>query len=356
MKGGIFLIRIDDLITEIKSDEAIEINGELSEIQKKRIKQKVMQTTCGRKRSARKNKKILAVLLVSVLTVAFALTAYASNQQEWDIMLTNYMGISDADTLQLEGGQVEINKTCESQCMDYSDSKSGEQKNVTMRAVNSIGDKNHVYIRIETDYEIPEDFNPETNYIYAKESEIIVSDANATTIESFVEDNKLGFFISIEGKNINRKDVCVRITDLYLGYKVKEDAVVLPEELICSGTWELNWKYNYKSNTKTYYRFCTFEDEGTTYYLSQIEVSPISIRAKAFRMPYDKEKNRSEDAWIKKIYLKDGTIIEVDSFYSSSAENGIFYEVFISVPQMSDSIVPEEIEKIVIGDKEVSIN
>lgn len=359
---------LNDFINEIHADEIVPIDGTLDTDLQWRIEEHVLNaikqepaTFFNKKKAARKKRVVYA--LAATLLLALGITAMAAIQNDWDVQLINFMGISDADTLQLESGEVEINQTCKSMCIDYGEQEDGVEKSVQMTVSSSIGDKNSAYVRINTDYELPEDYNPETDYILPDTNHLYISrnkDGSglidfASTFTAFVEDGKLGFLFSIENaEKLNKSYVSFEIKDLYLYHDLGMPDSDSEEELLCAGTWNFKWKYSYKSNAKTYYMLKTFENDGITYYLTKIEVSPISVRAEAFRMPQDRQKPH-EGKFLEEIHFTDGTVLKVDGFGGGGLGNGMFADFFVTVYKLGTTLNPEEVESIVICGKEIKL-
>ena len=386
---------IDCLIREIQEHEIVEIDNGLDKDRMQKIEERILKaleeerqeeyeegsyggSNCadrsyGRKKSRRSR---LVLVLAAVLTFALGLTAYAAKENEWDIALIDFMGISNASTLQLENGVVEINQGQRSVCMDYGHVEGGGQREVEMRAASSIGDKNEVYIRIETDYVLPEDFNPGTDYILPEDYSLSVSPNKSgygAVFTYFAEDNKLGFLLAISNcQDVNRAEISLSMENLYwyhdlnradtnvkteavtnAGERVKSEEETKPEkELLCEGSWDLNWSYHYKSGTETYHMLRPFVSGGVTYYLTKVEVSPISIRLEAFRMPEDRKKAYPDIA-VEEIHFSDGTILELDGASGAGMRNGMFANVYIGVETLGDGIDPEEVEMLVIAGEEI---
>lgn len=387
--------KLDCIINDIQEHEAIEIGGTLEENARKRIEDKVLKsiaaensTIASKKYTATKSsgainlftKKSAGSLHISKLrplavamTLLFMLgfTATAAKRNEWDIALLNFMGVSNANTLQLESGEVQINQSASRHCIDYGNTDTGTAKEVTVTAASSIGDKNEVYIRIETDYVLPEDFNPETDYILPGDYGMTVSPNKSgygSMFTFFTEDNKLGFLLSISNcEDINRAEISIHMEDFYLYHDLAhwdsaaeesnnssaQDAI--PEkELLCEGFWDLNWKFRYQSNTETYRMLRSFENNGVTYYLTKVEISPISIRMEAFRMPHDRQKPYPTD-WLEEIHLLDGTVIPIERESSAGLKNGMFADSYVGIEMFGDALIPENVEEIVIMGKEIKL-
>lgn len=381
--------RIDSLIHEIKEHETLELDESLEQEAFNRIEEKVFrvireeqgmsdkkQSDTGdnvknsnalnrvivnkrvSKRSMRK--KRLFFTLAAVFVMVLGLTVYAAKENEWDITLINFMGISNANTLQLENGIVEINQSCKSKCVEYGYEENGKETEIEieMTATTSIGDKNEVYIRIETDYMLPEDFNPETDYVLPENHNLMIEpnkSGYASTVTYFEEDNKLGFLMSISNcQDINKAEISLKMENLYLYHDLGNVDAEQEKELLCEGAWNLNWRYQYQSNTKTRYMLHPFQADGVTYYMTKVEVSPISIRMEAFRMPWNRDKSHS-DTWLEEIHFTDGTVISIDDESGSGMRNGMFAESYVGVEVFKDAIIPKKVEKVVIRGEEILV-
>ncbi len=355
--------RVDELINDIRVHELVEIDGELNPDSRKRVEELVLgmvrkeNETQPKRRSV---KRLVVWGLAAVLTIALGLTVMAAGEREWDIALVNFMGLSDANTLQLDSGMVEINQGQTSICADYRNEDAGETKEVTMTAVSSIGDKNEVYVRIETDYELPETFNEESDYILPGDYKLGISPNTGygAQFSSFVEDNKLGFLLEISNcKDVNKAEISVFMEDLYWYHdkNAEEEVAVEPKELLCKGSWKLNWKYHYKSNTITK-RFVNkdFAADGCTYKLTKVEISPISIRLEARRSKADSKKEHS-DMWLQEIHFTDGRILKVGDVGGSGMRNGIYAHSYIGARELGETINPKEVKSLIIGGEEIKI-
>lgn len=348
--------RLDNLISEIRDSEVVDIEDVLDTDSRERIERLVlngMNKEIPMRYKGKGSKRWLVLVAAAILIMALGLTVSAARENEWDIALINFMGISNANTLQMENGVVEINQGQKVMCVDYG--QQGQNREVEMRAVSSIGDKNEVYVRIETDYVLPEDFNPETDYILPEDYRMSVSPNKSgygSTFTYFEENNKLGFLLSISNcENVNKAEISLCMENLYLYHDLQGD-VDAEKELLCEGTWELNWKYHYQSNTKTTHMLHPFEADGITYYLTKVEVSPISIRLEAFRMPWDRDKEYGE-VWLEEIRFSDGTVLKPDGQSGSGMRNGIFAEEYIGVETLGNGIDSERVECLVIGDEKI---
>lgn len=354
---------LNDLIREIRDDEALELNGSLDFAKQWRIEEKIQNAIKDESNvisyKKRTPKKWFLFGIAAVLVFALGLTSVAAVEQEWDIVLTEFMGISDANTLQLESGEVQIEQSSTSSCVDYGTTTNGETKDVTMRAVSSIGDKNEVYIRIETDYELPEYFDSETDYILPGDSQITVDPMRngfGSVFTTFAQDNRLGFLLGISNcKKINKSTVSIAIEDLYLYHDLGVADSDEEPVLLCSGNWELEWTYNYKSNTQTHRMLRKVQSRDVTYYLTKVEVSPISIRLEAFRMPWDRHK-RDAGKWVSEIQFQDGTTLSINEWSSSGLRNGMFADYYIGIDMLHNAIQPDAVDSITFNGTPIKLH
>lgn len=173
------MINLNDLITDIHASEVVELDESLDAAQQWRIEERIMQVINEssdedanppiRYYKKCRKKRWLVFSLAAILLLALVLTGIAAVQNDWDVALIDFMGINDVDTLQLKGREVEIYKiTAYKKTSPYI--KNIENLGlvdtpIQMTVTTSIGDKYSAYIRIETDYILPETFNPETDYI-----------------------------------------------------------------------------------------------------------------------------------------------------------------------------------------------
>ena len=353
------MANLDNLIKDIREDEVVDIKGSLDAAAEWRIEEKILKGIRNEseddvivtklveyKKLNRRKWLILAAAVIVVLTMG--VTSAAKN--EWDIALIDFMGLSDANTLQLEGGEVQIDQ-------------SSSFGNLQMRVVSSIGDKNSAYIRIETNYEFPEDYNMETDYILPWSHSLTISDGQnhntkdfAATWMYYPEDGKLCYLVSISNcENLNKSRIQLKVKDLYIHHDLNDPESDAEEELLMEGEWSFDWTYHYKSNANEYRMLKSFENQGVTYYLTKVEISPISVRMEAFCMPQDRNQIRPTDL-IQKITYKDGTYVEITSDSSGGVRDGMFVNSFVDVGMTGETIRSNEVKSITISGTEIALN
>lgn len=370
------MYRIDEMITEIHDSEAVTLPGELTDEQQNRI----CNTVLGRIHSAEDVKRRIGktrrfptrkryiVLLAATLILALGLTVFAAKEKELDITLMNFMGLNDANVLQLEGGEVIISEKTTSMWLDYAKNPKGEEKEISITRITSIGDRNSAYLRVNTDYNLPDGFDETTDYILPENSKIDITYRNiwgydefrtyGSSFTAFYEEGKLGFLISIENcENLNKCKVELKIENLYwyhdLG-KYDEDDESEPEELLCEGVWETGWTYSYKSNIRTYRMFKSIDSSDGEIFLTKVEVSPISIRIEAVRNSKDREKEWNGDI-IEGICYNNGECIQIERSSSGGIGNGIFLEEFVKVGELGAVLDPERVSYLIICGEKVDL-
>lgn len=349
---------IDDLYRELDEKDAIEPEIEMNQDKQQRIASMIMagirneqeksEVMAPVKKKRMTMKRFAAILLAGILL--FGMTAYGAEKNEWDIAIVDYMGINNADTVQLKGGEVEIGAT---------DTSNG----VTFQAVTSVGDKNSVYIRIDTDYILPESFDQRTDYILPENHSINIKGGAykpfvdyGATFGYFDNNGKLSFMMLISNcEGINKKNISISMTDLYLYHDLNatDKDKVAEKSLVCKGEWTLSWKYYYRSNVRIYHPMKLIKSAGDTCLVTKLEISPISIRAQAVKNPKEGS-TESSRLLINKITMKDGSVIEFDpDSTSGGCRDNTFLNGYRDVLEMHQAITPSEVHSITIGDTEI---
>lgn len=361
------MYNIDELITEIQEHEIVDIDGEMNKEQRERIEEKVLTSIHNSKIKKFPRHKRLVVLLVATFVLLLGLTGVASSDSEWDIVLTNFMGISDADTLQLESGEVQIGASSVSKCKDFSESAKGIETEIKMIATSSIGDKNCAYIRIDTDYELPKGFDASTDSIMMEDFAYRVSTREshdekysktfASSTMFFSEEGKVGFLVEItDCEAINKSYVSLSFRNLYWHHDLgvdEEDEAYREPELLCEGDWELKWKYSYKSSVKTRRMFKKIQVSGKTYYLTKIELSPIFVRMEAVTKALTLEEYREGLDLLEEIHYKDGEVIKIEHCSAGGISNRIFLESMVNVMELGQPLQLDNISYLVIGGEKI---
>lgn len=371
------MYRIDDLITEIHNNEAIEIPGEMTGEQKKRVEayiqamiseEEIVQSDFSVKRRRFPRKRKSVVFLAAALVLMLGLTVFAAKQNEWDITLIQFMGLNESHVLQLEGGEVVIDKTTTTTWKDYARNPEGEESRISITGITSIGDKNSAYLKVNTDYELPEEFDETTDYILPENHSVDIRYRNkfgreefrtfGSTFTAFYEGGKLGFLVSIENcEELNRCNVKLKIENLYWYHDLgqhEETEDTEPEELLAAGKWETQWRYSYKSNVKTVHKVKRFDTEEGVVFLTKIEISPISIRMEVIRNPIYHDLPWTTEL-LEEIQYEDGSRLKVDQYSVGGLLNGIFIEEFINADYLGDVLRPEEIKSIKVCGQDIDI-
>ena len=363
------VVTIDELIDQIDDTEALDLPGFMDKETQERVEARIMNEICrlqekestgetfalsGRKKGGRKRFAVLA--LAAVLLMGLCIGVFAGSNPDWDVEILKFMGLNGSETFQLESGEVEIQVYDSCEAVE----KTGI-KEVKIMAVSSIGDRNSGCIRVETDYELPEGFDEETDYIMPRNYSLNILDRKGKFIEHgsttgyMNMDGKLGYMIYIIGcEGLNTAQIKLKFEDFYLYHDLGMETGGKEKELLLEGTWELTWKYAYQSNTKRYKMLKSIEIDGEKFYITQIDVSPLSVWIRGFRMPWDRKKGHAEFS-IDRIGYKDGTVLNVGGWSSSGNRDGIWIDTFLGTTEMGTTIDADKIESIVIDGNEIQL-
>lgn len=369
---------IDSLLQDIHDDETLSFTETLSSEQQSRIESMILssihheqpfsstQETRQKERPQSKEgqklrpRKFLALVLAAALLMAFGVVASAARSSDWDIALMEFMGIDNADTLQWSDGTVQIQSSSVCSGTDYAQDPAGEIQPLKIAATSSIGDKNAAYIRLDTNYILPENFDSEHDYILPGNTSVNVYEKNpqsnpaittcGTVFTSMEDEGKLVFLLyTADCPKINKSYVALDFEDLYL-YHDKEDTdntVSDEPELLYKGRWSLHWKYAYRSNVKQIRLLKPLQIEGVKCWLTQVEVSSLGIRLKAFVNPLHRV---SGAVWmdIDKVSYKDGTVLEIGGSSTAGNRNGIFLEGYCGTDVIKEVLNVDEIKSITV--------
>ena len=348
MKGGFFMHNLDDLIQNISNNEVRDIPGKLSAEQQRRIESKVLSGLPVVTMRRKPFRKRMVIALAAVLILLIGLTAVAATENEWDIAITNFMELNDPSTLQLESGEVEINTSVSS-------------GGLTITKITSIGDKNSAYIRMDTDYKLPADFDETRDYILPEHNSTIIKDktsgvpkAFGGVMTCFYENGYLGFLLEISNcDSLNKSHVYIDFKNLILYHDLHVyDDTAPEEELLLEGDWHLDWKYSYKGSTKTYNMLKKVKIGDNTVWLTRIDASPISIRIEGKRLPEEFDQAWGKSSCIQEIGFKDGTVISYPG-ESSWGHSNTSFDYYIDFRGMEQTINPNELDYMIVGNERI---
>jgi hypothetical protein len=300
-----------------------------------------------KKKFHKKKKKLILVLAAAMMFILMACAVV--QEKEWDILLLNTLGISDADTRQLQGGNVEIGA-------------SAANNGITMKAVSSIGDKNTAYVRFDTDYNLPKDYNTNKTSLSFETCNLMISTSKtlehlsgsgySSAVIPMNHNGKLSFLLEINCDDINRQTVDITFGDLY-DIKYTEDSKIASKELIAKGPWIFHWKFHYASMAKTFHPFQVVKQGDRHILITKIEISPISMKITALKNPFDR-RNTSGTNLIGNSVLtfENGKKLSLDSTSSGNSNNFILtsYENLYSLGGVID---PGKIVSLTVGDGKI---
>lgn len=287
-------------------------------------------------------KRRLAFLLAAVLTFSI-LTAFAW-ENEWDILLGQYVGLEPEAAVQVAGGSISI---------EESDTQSG----MTVTAVSAIGDQNSQYIRIDTDYPcdlVAQDGTEQACYLFDKSSILIhdrksdsgVTKSFASVMMPFNNEGKLSFWLELVNcSGINRDYITVNIQDLY---GLTTDGEYEQDQLLVEGSWTLEWKNYYRVDSRKYYPLKNVGDEEFDCLLTSVEITPISIRLHGYG--YSRE---NQDFSVEKIVMEDGTVYELDSENGGGVSNNFERESYVTIRQIGEVLNPKQVRSVFVRGQEI---
>ena len=366
-------VKIDDLFERIEEDEMLDSSweemdtGAWTDEKKERVLNKIyrkMQAEEAKslelesekeskvqqklnseeklKLGKRIKKRRLAFLLAAVLTFSI-LTAFAW-ENEWDILLGQYVGLEPEAAVQVAGGSISI---------EESDTQSG----MTVTAVSAIGDQNSQYIRIDTDYPcdlVAQDGTEQACYLFDKSSILIhdrksdsgVTKSFASVMMPFNNEGKLSFWLELVNcSGINRDYITVNVQDLY---GLTTDGEYEQDQLLVEGCWTLEWKNYYHVDSRKYYPLKNVGDEEFDCLLTSVEITPISIRLHGYG--YSRE---NQDFSVEKIVMEDGTVYELDSENGGSVSNNFERESYVTIRQIGEVLDPKQVRSVFVRGQEI---
>ncbi len=253
-----------------------------------------------------RRRRILVAALVAVF--AFATTAFAAEVFQWDVRISEFFGISDQDGGELTGGGMNVGV-------------STENKGVTVKAVQAIGDGTNLYILF--DVTAPEGqviSYPDASFemIRLRIGELGGLDGptgmgyGCTMLEDDNDkDNKATFLLSMEAdKKINNKKINIEFENL-------RHYITGSGEMITDvpGKWELEWKLDYEDISTKFTIGKELAVNGKTIDVDSISISPIALNIRMsggyFREldAAPRTPGEGEPVQITAITMKDGTVL-----------------------------------------------
>lgn len=266
-----------------------------------------MEVACMKSRKPKFKKRWVALVAVAALVVG-TLSVGAVKSDDWNWNLMQFAGVKEPEaieTIQLESGYVQINAadTCEG--TNYL--AGGKKEPVTLTVTESFGDNNNIFVRIETDYALPDDF-PAEDYNYFADFTLDAVDVNKKVnmaevltygplsfagMQGKAENGKLVFFLEMGGIDLNvcRMDLTVENFYIYSNqFPVPEEFPAfyndLPskdesnQKMIYEGKWAASWQYDYTVIENVYEVDESLVLEGVKVDIEEIILSPINIKVK----------------------------------------------------------------------------
>ncbi len=278
-------------------------------IEESNIEDTIIEGKTNQKHRFRSKKPFL--ILVAVFVFAFSMMAMAAQENQWDIAILNYMGLSHVDTTQLADGMVTI-RAKDTQMVK--NEKTGKTEKITFTAESSIGDRRNAYIRIMTNIKMPKNYNPKTDYLICSNwtTDIRNKPQGMPTmyggmLESFVENGYFGMIMSLSDvKNLNKSYVETNLGgDIYLYHDLGMEEGGKPKELLYKGEWKLNWKYSYKAEQRTVKVSKAINVDEFFCKIKNVVITPLEVKV-IIDAPYKAKDMEFGDIIITSVTLKDG--------------------------------------------------
>lgn len=265
-----------------------------------------------------------AVVLVMMLGIA----AFAK-EKDWDIEMAERIGLSGAME-NLEGGYVRIDTSV-------------TQDDITITAVQSIGDQNCQWIQFDTNVHWEAG---EGGYYMFEDIGIHFTNKDGMDIDggtglySYDNNGYVSFMLDASGyKKINRANVQIYFEKL-MRYENEDSEVVLVSE----GRWEFDWKNYYAANTIIKHPYSVVDN----LLVYKLELSPVSILVEAAGLPAKEH----DYLIVESVTLQDGTKIACRDESVSGCSNNTFYH---GCKIFKQSIDLEKVQSVTINGKEITL-
>lgn len=336
---------IDDLVTRIDEKEALDLEDSLSSEDKAAI----LQNTLSKMNVTpvkRGLKKRMVLLVAAAILVLGVVTAYASGAFGWDSRLSELLGINQSNKGLVDGSGLMINQ-------------SDTQNGVKIEMVSAIGDKYNVYIIGEIT--LPEGTDMSKTYFFGSFGFPIKDFGSGGMGVQLLEDentndNIIPFIVNISReKGVRGKKCSAEIKDI-VSYNDSS------EEVVCSGTWNISWKLDYKDSTIAYSTKADVTIGGEIVTINKVSVSPLSITIKAdggvVNRVVDELFSKGNNSVptphldIQAVILSDGTRIE-DFSGGNSSTNPFSSSAGVTFAKIID---PKEVKSVVVNGTVIDLN
>jgi hypothetical protein len=355
-------IIIDELLDNIHEIETVNaqdgsdlLHGELSPEEGDRIWNRVLAKmgteknekaqirTVNRTKRRAPKKRLLAAAVATVFI--FVTSAWAAEVFEWDKRIANYLGINTGNSAKLAESGMLVGA-------------SAEQKGVTIKAVQTLGDAHNMYVLFDVTSPEGTRIAPNSGFemIYLKVDGATSLGYSCDFLPDESEnDNRAAMLLTMSAnKDINDKKINLRFKDLrhYMG---AEKGYVTDVE----GIWELEWKLDYKDSSLKYPVDQKLTVNGETVNVDVVEISPIAVNVKIsgdYIKEYDSvppDPEAGDLIQITAVTLKDGTVLtQKDSSGWGTSTEGDEYKISMQMKKLIDQ---EQVESITLDDTLISL-
>lgn len=288
------------------------------------------------------------ILLAATFVLMMGMIIFAK-ERDWDIRMADMLGLTEVME-ELEGGYVKIGAS------DVSDT-------IAITATQGIGDKNSMWVQLDTDliWNVGEEgyytFEVSNGHWYRGEKIL----TGGSWLYSYNNNGKVSFmwyFMGYEDMNRARVEVLLSGIMAYDSRRNEEEGY-----LVSDGLWELEWENCYAPNTVVVrpYQVVTLQSEQGNHTMdclvTEIELSPVSMRAVAWKNPFEQFKTPSNRVVLSvdAITLRDGTKMELKTKFTTAGTNNFQTDCFLNYEDLQ-CVNTGEIVSITIGGEEIKVS
>lgn len=332
---------IDQLLNNINKDENLNNESTISESEKKRILDMTMKKINDEsKRKSRKvnfSKRKICLIIIACILVFSAVGVSAAVIFNWNEKLSNYLKVDTVQKEKLSTTGMEINKSV-------------TNNNLTITAVQSVGDKYGLYLLL--DIVAPENITLSKDYNFSrlniKIDGLIAYGYKYSIIDA--KENTATLLINVNtSEDLNNRELSITMNDLgYYNDSNKQDKF----NSIIEGTWDISWKLNYKDVSKDYEVNRDMKIYGGEAIFKSINVSQFSAtivlieKTKFDIHSHDSPWDKNQGIIVK---LKNGEIIDMNNC------GNIFDDTTVITMSFGRVIDVNEIESISFDGEEVKL-
>lgn len=331
---------IDEVLNDINKYESFHNESSLEGDEKKRILEmtmkKINDESIKKSRNVGFSKRKICLLIIASILIFSMVGASVAVIFKWNEKLSNYLKVDKAQKEELNSTGMEINESV-------------TENNLTITAVQSVGDKYGIYILL--DILAPEDITLSKDYDFSrikmKIDGLVAYQSKFSIIDA--KNNTATLLVSVNtSENVNGKKITLEMNDLGY-YNINDDEQF---NSVIKGVWNLSWNLNYKDVSKDYKVNRNMKIYGGEAVFESINVSPFSAtvilseKTKFDIHSHDSPWDNNQGLSVK---LKNGDIIDMNNC------GNIFDDTIVITMSFGRIIDVNEIESISFDGEEVKI-